>query len=95
MFAPASGALAVVLDRAREEREAAVLVERDREHARIVVERALRAVAVVDVPVDDRDAREPARAAQVVRGDRDVAEDAEAHALARRARGGPGGRTSA
>ena len=77
------GALAVVLDGTREEREAAVLVERDREHAGIVVERALGAVAVVDVPVHDRHAREPARLAEVVRGDRDVAEEAEAHALAR------------
>ena len=39
----------------------------------------MRSVAVVHVPVDDRDATEPARCQQVVRCDRRVAEDAEAH----------------
>ena len=60
---------------ARIERE---LVGRDVEDARVVVEHPLRAVAVVDVDVDDRDAREPARE-RVRRGDRDVVEEAEAH----------------
>ena len=55
----------------------------DREHAGIVVERRLGAVAVVDVPVDDGDASEAARGAQVVCRDGDVAEQAEPHALAR------------
>ena len=44
-----------------------VLVQRDGEHARVLVEHRLRAVAVVHVPVDDRDAADavhaPARAA--------------------------------
>ena len=57
------------------------LVKRDREHARVVAEQRLGAIAVMDVEVDDGDALETERVLRVTGGDRDVAEDAEAHRL--------------
>src|SRR6185312_1806497 len=50
----------------------------DRQDARVVVEGVLGAVAVVDVPVDDRDPLEAVDGAHVLDRDRDVGEDAEA-----------------
>ena len=55
-------------------------MEGDGEHARVAVEGGLGAVAVVHVPVDDRDALHAVHGEAVVDGDRDVAEDAEAAA---------------
>ena len=55
------------------------LVQGDEEHAVIVPEDRLRAVAVVDVPIDDRDPLDPQRVLGVTRCDRDVAEQAEPH----------------
>ena len=46
---------------------------------RVVAEQRLGAVSVVDVEVDDGDALEPELDLRVPGGDRDVAEDAEAH----------------
>ena len=51
----------------------------DEEDIRVVVEDLVRAVPVVDIPIDDRDPREAVRALGVARGDGDVVEDAEAH----------------
>jgi hypothetical protein len=53
-------------------------VQRDREHAGVGVERVLGAVAVVDVPVDDRHPLDPQRRAGVQRGERGVREQAVA-----------------
>ena len=55
------------------------LVERAEEDAVVVPEDRLRAVAVVDVEVDDRDALEAELALRRARRDRDVVEQAEAH----------------
>jgi len=67
--------------RARIERP---LMERDQEDARIALERVLRPVAVVDVPVDDRDSPGAGGARRASR-DRDVVQHAEPHrALGRR-----------
>ena len=60
-----------------------VLVQRDREHVGIAPERRLGAVAVMHVPVDDRDPPDAVCGTQVQRGDRDVAEHAEATAARR------------
>ena len=57
----------------------AVLVQRDRQHGRVVEEDLLGAVAVVDVPVDDRHPAEAALALRPARRDRRVVEEAEAH----------------
>ena len=57
----------------------AVLMERDREHGGVVPEDGLRAVAVVDVPVDDGDAPDATRRLRVADADGDVREEAEAH----------------
>jgi hypothetical protein len=62
--------------RSREERP---LVQRDVEDARVVPEDGLRSVAVVDVPVDDRD---PLRLVGP-RRDRDAVDEAEAHLAVR------------
>ena len=51
---------------------------RDEQHGRIRVERGLRAVAVMDVDVDDGDAR-GAVGAERGGGDRDVVVEAEPH----------------
>ena len=67
------------------ERVEAVLVQRDREHVGVAPEGRLGAVAVVHVPVDDRDPPDAPRRAQVQHRERDVAEQAEA-AAGRRAR---------
>jgi len=73
-----------------------VLVERNEEHRRVVVERGLGAVAVVDVPVDDHHALGLVDQAGVLRGDRHVVEDAESHpfvgdrVMSRRAHAGIG-----
>jgi hypothetical protein len=56
---PGGVALADRPDRARLHREAAILMQGDREHRRIRREDRLRAVAVVRIDVDDRDAPEP------------------------------------
>ena len=42
-------------------------------------EDVVRAVAVVDVPVEDQHALEPAEPDRMLRGDRDVVEQAEPH----------------
>jgi hypothetical protein len=55
-------------------------MQRDGQDGRVVVEGRFRAVAVVDVPVDDGHALEPAGLPRMVRRDRGVAEQAEAHA---------------
>ena len=55
-----------------------VLMRRDEEHGRVVEERPLRAVAVVDVVVHHRHAGKACRAS-VGRGDGDVAVEAEPH----------------
>ncbi len=57
-------------------------MERDEEDAVVVPEDRLRAVAVMHVPVDDRDALEPELALGDARRDGDVVEDAEAHRAA-------------
>ena len=80
MFGAGAGALAVLVERPRAGREVRVLVQRDGQHAGVVVEGGLRAVAVVDVPVNDRDALEAAVRQRVVDRDGGVAEQAEAHA---------------
>ena len=69
-------------------------MKRHGEHARVVAKHRLGAVSVVHVEVDDRDAAETELELRVTRGDRDVAEDAEAHRRASSA-WWPGGRTSA
>ena len=53
---------AAVLRRAGVEREAALLVERDRQHVGAFVEDRLGAVAVMNVPVEDHHAARPAGA---------------------------------
>ena len=55
------------------------LVQRDVEDGRVVPEDVLRPVAVVDVPVDDRDPLEAELGLRRARRDRDVVEEAEAH----------------
>ena len=55
------------------------LVERDREHRRVVREQRLRAVSMVNVEVDDGDSLEPELELRVAGGNGDVREDAEAH----------------
>ena len=58
------------------------LVERHEEHAVVVAEDVLRPVAVVDVPVEDRDALEAELGLRETGGDGDVVEEAEAHRAA-------------
>ena len=60
-------------------------MERREEDRAVAVEDVLRAVAVMRVPVEDRHAADAQALAEIFRGDRDVVEDAEAHA-----RGGHG-----
>ena len=72
-------AVAPLLEHAGTLRIQIVLVERHEEHRRVCVEDLLRPVAVMDVPVDDRDA-----ASYMTRGDRDRVEETEAHRLLRR-----------
>src|SRR5579884_365319 len=55
------------------------LVERDEEDRRVVRQQVLRPVAVVDVPVDDRDAADAELGLRPARGDRDRVEQAKAH----------------
>ena len=55
-------------------------MHRHKSNGRIVLDECLRAVAVVNVPIDDQHAIDPLALAGVVRADGDVAEDAEAHA---------------
>ncbi len=52
---------------------------RDEEHPLLVPEKVLRAVAVMDIEIDDRDPGEAAPLERVLRGDGDIAEDAEPH----------------
>src|SRR6185437_8946272 len=49
------------------------------QHARVVAENGLRAVAVVDVEIDDGDTVETVRTERVRGGGRDTVEQAEAH----------------
>ena len=56
-----------------------VLEDRGHQHLLIALEDVLRAVAVVHVEVDDRDALEAVRVERVARGNRYVIEDAESH----------------
>ena len=70
--------LARLVQIARFAREPAILVDRHRQHIVAVVERLLRAVAVMHIPVERGDPRQPAVGQRVHRGDRDIAEDAEA-----------------
>ena len=60
------------------------LVRREVEHARVVVEDVLRAVAVMDVDVDDGDALDSRLFERARDGDGDVVEEAEAHRAVRR-----------
>ena len=60
-----------------------VLVGRTVEHVWVVVERVLRAVAVVNVDIDDRDAFQPVVFPCESRRDRDVVQQTEAHRLSR------------
>ena len=74
---PGSGTLAYLLGGAGARIER-VLMGRDVEHVRIALEEMLRAVAVMQVPVDDHHAPEAA-APEPRGGDGDVVEEAEAH----------------
>ena len=65
-------------------------MRRDVQDARVLVENILGAVAVVHVVIHDHDAAELVRIEQVARGDRDVVQQAEAHAA--RGRGVMAGR---
>ena len=65
-----------VADEAATDRIVVVLVQRDRQHARVVIERVLGAVAVVDIPVHDRNALEAVVELRVARGERRVGKDA-------------------
>jgi len=56
-----------------------VLMEADIEHPRIIEEDTLRAVPMVDIPVDDGDPVEPRLAGQPSSRDRDIVEEAESH----------------
>jgi len=56
----------------------AVLMQRDREHLRIVIEGLLGAVAVMDVPIDDGDAAVSVAGERMAGGQRDIGEEAEA-----------------
>ena len=73
-----AGALAALVGMAPEERIEArrVGMERHRQHVGARVEDALRAIAVMQVDVEDRHAR--ALLAQALRGDRRIVEEAEA-----------------
>jgi hypothetical protein len=55
------------------------LMGRGEEQRGVALEHHLRAVAVVDVEIDHRDAPEPVRRARMQRADGDVVEQAEAH----------------
>ena len=66
------------VDHAGVVRVEAVLVQRDRQRVRVVVVDPLGAVAVVHVPVDDRDPSEPGLRAGLLHRHRDVGEDAVA-----------------
>src|SRR5205823_5300406 len=55
------------------------LVGRGIKEARIVGEAGLRAIAVMDVEIDHRDAGEAVRLARPQRPNRDIVEEAEAH----------------
>ena len=58
------------------------LVDRHEEHGRVVAERRLRPVPVMNVEVHDRDALDAELGLGVAGGDRDVVEDAEPHRAA-------------
>src|SRR4051794_32108983 len=55
------------------------LVDRDEQHVAARLEDVVRAIAVVDVPVEDRDALDTVSVPRVLRGDRHVVKEAEAH----------------
>ena len=57
-----------------------MLVRAQEHDGAVVVEDVLRAVAMVDVPIDNQHAGEPVLLLRVARADRNVVEDAEAHA---------------
>ena len=77
-FVPSRVPFAHALDAARLDREAPILVERNRENARIVVEDRLGPVAVVRVDVHDRDPLEAELVPSRSSDDGAVVEDAEA-----------------
>ena len=68
-------------------------MQRDHEHARVVGEDVLRAVAVMDVPVEDADPLE-ARGERRMRRDRGRVRQAEPHRPRSRSAWWPGGRTA-
>src|SRR6185436_19750409 len=72
------------LRRAPRSRIRAVMVRAEVEDRIVVVEDVLRAVTVVVVEVDDEHAADAVDLLQIARGDRDVVEDAEAHAAVAR-----------
>ena len=76
---PTAAGPPVSSQQARPGRVETVLVERDREHGRVVPEHGLCAVAVVNVPVDDGDASYAPRGLRMADPDGHVREDAEAH----------------
>ena len=55
------------------------LVHRDEVNVRLILDQRLSAVAMMDIPVDDENALQSMFLARVVRGDGDVAEQAESH----------------
>ena len=83
-----------VLEPARVRGVEAVLVQRDRQHRRVVEEDLLGPVAVVHVPVDDRHALEPALALRPARRDAVLLKRQKPIAASRSA-WWPGGRSSA
>ena len=56
-------------------------MERDDEDRVVAAEHRIGAVAVVDVPVDDRHALDSQAVLRMTRGDGDVAEQAEPHCV--------------
>ena len=76
---PLAGGRPADLEQPAVRRVEAVLVQRDGEHRRVVEEDRLGPVAVVHVPVEDRDALDAAVALRPAGGDRGVVEQAEAH----------------
>ena len=88
---PRRRARLVRLARHRPER---VLVQRDGEHARVLVEHRLRAVAVVHVPVDDRDAADAVHRLRAPRPRSTRWPAGRSPWRGPAPRGGPGGRSS-
>ena len=97
--APAiSGALTIVLMLAASRSAAGARIEgrlmrRAEQHRFIRPENILRAIAVMDVEIDDGDALGAMGGLRVARRDRDIVEEAEAHRISRRRRDGRAGAT--